>query len=169
MAAGTVDFSVHGPFVVPLQPGRFVDKPGARGLWGSSLSQFAAGRGCYVFALSHRVGGMTPLYVGKTAASFRQECFNDKNLLALSKVLQERSGRLILFLVTYLHKRGAVNKAAIRDLEQQLIGLAAKREPDLLNVHGTRQQTILRIAGVLNSRVGQPSRAAQAFRKTFAL
>ena len=170
MPVKIVDFSVHGPYVVPTDELRNVDEGKVRDAFGDNTKMLSAAKGCYVFAL--RSGrGITPLYVGRTTrASFQTECFNHKNLKDLNRALEVERGTLLLFLVKYEKSgRGADNLSAIEALETQLIGMALERNPGILNTHGARPKTVPRIHGVLNSARGRPPKPAQEFKRMMAL
>ena len=163
-----VEFVPNGPIEVRLVPRwRAVDPDGLDAFW-TERPKLAGAVGCYVFAIGHS-GGLKPLYVGQTTRSFKNECFSANNQLRLNKALQARPGRLVLFLLAY-DKRGpgALNKKAITDLENALIGLAFRRNPDLINKQGVGEP-VWRIRGVLRSGVGKPSSAASEFSKTLGL
>jgi hypothetical protein len=171
MPAKVVDFAVHGPFDVPIDRGaRTVNEEEVRGLFWDERRDLADAKGCYVFAI--RTGrGVKPLYVGRTTrANFRLECFTPKNQLDLNKAMREGRGTLLLYLVKYEKSgRGADNRSAIEALETQLIGVAAKRNPGILNTHGARPKSLPRIQGVLNSTRGRPTKPADDFKKMMAL
>ena len=78
-----VKFTIHGPFEVPTMPKKIkdgkitirkLDDVGAS-LWKEkNFSRYADKKGCYVFA-NAVTRGSTPIYVGRTNKSFKQECF----------------------------------------------------------------------------------------------
>ena len=171
----TYEFTVSGPFEVPVilagrnRDVRRIDDRRLPQWWNKRLlAALRSEIGCYVFGLS--VGrGIRPIYVGMTTRSFKSECFNALNLRRLEHCLADNRGTLVLFLVKYPRGRGRVSGKAIRKLEDQLIGLAYARNQDLLNKHGTREDRMPAIRGVLRSRQGQPSKAAGAFKRMIAV
>lgn len=170
----TVNFNAHGPFRLQRKgsPGaRILVAERARALWSESaeLRRLATARGCYVFATRHQGGGLIPWYVGMTARSFEQECFNPANLGRLNDGLFELTGQLVLMLIEYAGtERGTVMVTAAVALENQLIGLAHQRNQRLLNVHGKRIPRVLVIRGAMNSTT-RPSAAAKALKSALAL
>ena len=68
------------------------------------------------------------------AQTFRVECFSPKNLYELNLQL-DSPGTLLLFLIAPIGG-GRTGAATIKDLERYLIGLAAVRNPDLINTTG---------------------------------
>lgn len=166
-----VDFSVHGPFEVPVDSLRSIHEEKVRKEFWEANEELSGTKGCYVFAL--RSGrGIKPLYVGRTTrASFRRECFNDKNQNDLNRAMRNTRGTLLLFLIKYEKSgRGADNRSAIEALETQLIGEAAKKNVSILNTHGARPKSVPRIKGVLNSQErGRPTKAAQDFKRMLDL
>jgi|HubBroStandDraft_6_1064221.scaffolds.fasta_scaffold196599_2 hypothetical protein len=171
----TINFRAHGPYEVHRKGsrnGRIIDVAAARILWESTatLQRLALAKGCYVFATRHQGGGVVPWYVGQTAVGFAKECFNPANHLRINDALFAESGQLVLLLVEYLTTRGAINRTAITELENRLIGLAYKRNPRLINIHGTRVQPprVLAIIGAMNS-TARPSRSAVTLKKALGM
>lgn len=64
--------------------------------------------------------------------------------------------------------KGAPNLKALGELEDFLIQTAVTRNPNLLNVKGTKRAN-WSIAGIVRSGVGKPSEAAQELRRTLGL
>lgn len=171
----TIKFKAHGPFEVRRKGSfnaRIIDPYAARILWDANptLERLARAKGCYVFATRHQGGGIVPWYVGQTAASFQRECFNPANHLRINDALFETSGQLVLMLVEYVQTRGAINRTAITELENRLIGLAYKRNPELINIHGTRVRPprVLTILGAMNSSA-RPSASARALKRILGM
>jgi hypothetical protein len=131
------EFEAYGPHEVPVQQShRWVDED-RLGTWWSETDRvdLANRRGCYVFAMRHGRGTL-PAYVGMTAVQrFRSECFSPRNLKELNKLLAATHGTLVLYLVAPVGA-GPTGKETIKDLERYLIGLAAVRNPNLINIKG---------------------------------
>lgn len=157
------EFVPQGPFQVPTwgRPGaRQIDQERAREFWTDGFEELGDARGCYVFTLS-RPRTHLPIYVGSTSRTFRQECFSHRNLAYISWGMRNTRGRLHLFLLEYVSAgRGRASGRAILDLEARLIGLAVRRNADLLNIHGVREAYILRVPGVLDPAHGRRSQSA---------
>ena len=83
-------------------------------------------------------------------------------------MLFDQSGRLVLILIEYVRKKGPLNGRAVLELENQLIGLAYKRNPDLINSHGTKVGHELVIRGAMNSR-SRASQSAKVLKATLGL
>lgn len=166
----TLKFNVEGPIEVPYYQGKAAKTIGpqdVRDFWDKN-QQYRARRGCYVFAI-RAGGGITPLYVGKATKSFKQEVFATDKLAKYQRGLADYlKGTPVLFLLIAPQKKGAPNKAVIKELEDYLIQTAVTVNPDLLNVRGTKREEYS-IAGVLRSGVGKPSKAARAFKNCMAM
>jgi hypothetical protein len=164
-----IDFVVHGPFKVPLNPGKksLDERRFRKGFWeeNEKIELLATAKGCYVFAIQTAHGAIIPWYVGMTARTFRGECPNLSNCLKIANDLVHRHGTIVMFLVVYQQGRGKPNLTAIHELETVLITSAYAKNPDLLNRKdvGTNKP-LVRIRGVLNPRAGKPSQSAQKFK-----
>jgi hypothetical protein len=160
-------FHVSQLFEVPIIRGskgyRQVDAKLSREL----LKEWSIAKGCYVFSL--RAGrGIKPIYVGKTDSNLCNEALNNRNLKNLNSFLNERKGSLVLQFLYEAPRKGKYSKKRIDDLEKMLIGFASRRNPNLLNVK-RRENSVVRIKGVLNSEAGKPSRAESMLRSTLGL
>ena len=159
-------FDISGPFKVPLYKGtagRIVDRETVAGFW-DHHRPLQNRHGCYVFGM--RAGkGYTPIYVGKAAKSFKQECFTDHKLAHYNKALADYvRGTPVLFFVSLPRGRGRTNTRAIGKLEKYLITTAEIANPNLSNVQN-RARDKWGIRGFLRSGKGKPSAAAKAFRQ----
>lgn len=165
------EFIVKGPFTVPIKrAGRFkdlkrIDKAALPNWWANlGRGNLAGARGVYVFGL-RRGGGIKPIYVGMTAGTFKNECFNGSNLHKLDGAILDEIGTLVLFLVRYPDHSGRVNKKLIEKLSQ-FIGMAFNKNPLLLNQRGTKEEERMPVVrGVLKSGQGKPSFGAKALKK----
>lgn len=157
-------FEVHGPFEVPTYLGaaaRLIRSDEGRKFF-TNYPALAKAAGCYVFGV--RAGrGIVPFYVGKATRNFEQECFAPDKINRYNEALVDYNrGSPVLFLVAHPARSGRRNGQAIGELEDFLIQNAVARNPDLLNVKGTRIQR-WGIAGVVRSGGGRRSAEAQAF------
>lgn len=105
----SVNFTIHGPFVVPTAPkkikGGIISIPQLKDvnatLWKSApFSEYANKKGCYVFA-NAVTRGSKPIYVGKTNISFKDECFSTHKKAMLNDFLAcaTKTGLQIYFVV----------------------------------------------------------------------
>ena len=165
-----VNFVVIGPFDIPVikgaHGGRLLDHKTAlrRKVAEEAGNQKINGPGCYVFACSAPRGAF-PVYVGKATKSILNEAFNDRNINNLNHfLLNRRKGRLQLFAV-YQQKVRLLqgNSKIISGIEEFLIGYAALRNRNLLNIHGN-SDAMWSIAGVANHGSGNPGTSALAFK-----
>jgi hypothetical protein len=163
-----VNFIVNGPFEVPS--GRegpngayFVDEKRLRDLIESSHETICK-PGCYVFACSSSRGSI-PVYVGKAKSNILTEAFNDRNIKNLNRYMNSRRrGKLQIFAIHQqrIH-HGEGNKDVIAEIEEFLIGHASRRNPGLLNIHGTGPTRWV-IEGFANHKGGRPEAAVVAFK-----
>jgi len=164
------EFEVLGPFDVPVYRGRkgrivrseegdaFFEKHGA----------LKSRRGCYVFAM--RAGkGITPTYVGKATKTFSQECFTAHKLGKCNQTLVDYlKGTLVMFLIVAPIGKGRPATNQITELEDFLIQTGVARNPDLLNVKGTKRAD-WSIKGLLRARRGRRTAASSAFKSAMSL
>jgi len=159
-------FEIYGPYDVPRK-GRWVRRSRAdkRQFWKmvkEDESSLPDACGCYLFAIRGKVW-----YVGLAERqSFCSECFSGHKLLQYNEALQSVSGNPSLYLIPKVtpgdrFARPSINgHKDIRLLENLLIGVALRRNPNLQNVRGTKLLREMNVPGVLNSRQGQ-ARAAR--------
>lgn len=164
-------YEVHGPFVVPRESG-LVARESLRYFW-DTVDEFAQGLsgacGCYVFGLK-AAKGRRPWYVGRTNnQGFRQECFAHHKLTNYNEVLHAHKGTPELYLVARVTARGRFcapqSAEDVHFLEQFLISLALRRNPELKNRARTRLLCNLVVPGLINSPRGNPGADATALRK----
>ena len=129
------EFEAHGPYEVPVdRRTRFVAEDELKAWWSTSdRVELTREKGCYVFAMRQGRGTL-PAYVGMTALRFEAECFSDRNLNQLNHLLLTH-GTLMLYLIAPVGP-GKTGRDTIHDLERYLIGLAAVRNPNLINIQG---------------------------------
>jgi hypothetical protein len=111
-----------------------------------------------------------PIYVGKATKSFRQECFAPHKIAchygpALSNA---GKGTPVIFLVVLERKKGKVNKRAIAKVESFLIQNAMKKNPNLSNIKGKKEEHWI-IEGVIRSGKGKTPSAAKKFKSAVGL
>jgi hypothetical protein len=170
-----VNFVVIGPFDVPTikgnNGGRILER---KQELKSAVQKVAADSkicnpGCYVFSCTASRGSI-PLYVGKATRNILAEAFNERNINNLNHFLLNRQrGRIQLYAI-YQKKVKMLfgNPDLISQIEEFMIGFAARRNRDLLNIHGTGVGN-WSIAGVVNNGSGKPDAAARAFRKMMGM
>jgi hypothetical protein len=132
----------------------------------SSLG-FLGLRGCYIFGTRVAHGVIHPYYVGKTAKSFGQECFQPHKIEKYNDTLHHAPhGTPLMLFVVPKATRGAFNEKSLAALEQYLIGLAYQTNPDIQNLHGLPKPMFL-IEGVQKAKMGPKGPALTAFLRTF--
>lgn len=163
-------YTVEGPVLVPTRKAKVakvVDREALGGFW-EYHGDVANRRGCYIFAI--RSGrGIMPLYVGKATKTFRQEVFALHKLEKYGRALADcRKGNAVLFFLVAPASKGATNLNTLRELEDFLIQTAVARNPNILNVRGTKRENWA-IAGVVRGGVGKPSHAARDLRRALRI
>lgn len=135
----SVNFTIHGPFPVPTKNHKIKGgKVSIRqldikaDLWKQEpYSEFAEKKGCYVFA-NAVTRGSTPIYVGLTNRTFKEECFAIAKKTMLNDFLAgaSKTGPQIYFVVA-----GKKNCCEEIDLcETFLIQKCKEANENLLNV-----------------------------------
>lgn len=172
-----MEFKVHGPFDVP-RVGNLIARriPDQRVLW-DQVEEVAPGLssaiGCYLFALRGVVW-----YVGMAGRqSFMRECLTVHKQALFNEALQKvPNAKPKLFLLPKISSGGvfrtpsAQNHPVIESVESVLIGMAIKRNPDLLNIRGTKLLRDVNVPGVINNRQGQATaNSVKALRKALGL
>ena len=163
-------FSPEGPFEIPFYQGsggRTITDDNIQEFWKKN-GEYAERRGCYVFGM--RAGsGLTPGYVGMATKSFKGEVFAPHKLSRYQQFLADYAkGTPVMFFVVAPRTRGALNVSHVKDLEKFLIELGVARNPDLLNVKGTKQAE-WGITGVVRRPSGKPSASARHFKKLMGI
>lgn len=127
--------------------------------------------GCYVFSLQNR-----PWYVGMASKqSFAQECFTDHKINLFNQALsQYKRATPYLYFLSRMTPAGNFSLPSknghkdIEFLETMLIGQGVSRNPELLNIKGTKLLRELNVPGIINSKKGQTSsHAVQELRGIF--
>jgi len=167
-------YHVHGPFEIPtVKKGkkRLISRHLTRDFWDKieGPSDLRDRKGCYLFAM--RAGkGTRPWYVGMTTARFRSECFQDHKRKHFESVLEEyQRATPVMFFVVLEPRPGRQPTDEISEMEDYLISVALKKNPELCNVKGTRGVESWSISGVKGGGKGKPSTAAQEFSAAIGL
>ena len=167
-------FDVHGPFLVPLDkiPAKKKKMQYFQVACNEKLDVFweqnemANEKGCYVFVNSV-AGGVTPIYVGKTNVSFRNEIFTPHKRVLLNQFINTTSKKgLRVFFIT--PQSNADMKKIIDEIESYLIIQAKRANEELLNEKKTAPKWS--IAGIYGeTKIGKPSKAVSALKKSLKL
>src|SRR5580658_6073510 len=148
----STSFRTRGPFEIRLVKNKRLIRPGCPEFrFKPKVDELASQRGCYLFAI--RAGkGITPVYIGKATKNFKQECFAPSKIAYHygPALLEYKKGRPALFLVVLKRTKGKVNKRAIAKVELFLIQNAMKKNSDLSNIKGKREER-WSIGGVIRS------------------
>ena len=130
--------------------------------------------GCYVFGI--RAGkGIKPWYVGQAnKTTLVKEALNSSNREKYNKLLDDRSGTPVLFLLPRMtpeQNRFAkptskeVGLKSIHFLEEWLIASALQRNPELVNDKKTFFLRELSVKGIFNARHGEATTPSTALKK----
>ncbi|MBO4829156.1 MAG: hypothetical protein J5534_06940 [Fibrobacter sp.] len=170
----SVSFDVYGPFEVPYD--RTPAKNGKKQYFEipckENLTPFwencgmAEETGCYVF-VNIVTSGSTPVYVGKTNNSFKNEIFASHKRVLLNKFLNTTSKKgLHVFFITTSSKADVED--IIGDIESYLIIQAKRANENLLNEKNTTPKWS--ISGIYGeSKIGKPTMAARMLKKSLKL
>ena len=170
----SVSFDVHGPFMVPYD--KIPAKNGKKQYFEipckENLAAFwkncgmAERTGCYVF-VNIVTSGSTPVYVGKTNNSFKNEIFASHERVLLNKFLNTASKKgLHVFFITTSSK--ACVEDIIGDIESYLIVQAKRANEDLLNEKNTTPKWS--IPGIYGeTKIGKPSMAVRKLKSSLKL
>ena len=136
-----VNFTIHGPFDVPTKPKKIkggkitIRQLGDVGafLWkDKDFSKYANKKGCYVFA-NAVTRGSTPIYVGKTNKSFKQECFATAKKAMLNDFLARAAKTgLQVYFVLLNNRKDCSDEIDL--CETLLIQKCKKANENLLNI-----------------------------------
>ncbi|MDD9982288.1 MAG: hypothetical protein OXU81_13170 [Gammaproteobacteria bacterium] len=110
--------------------------------------------GCYIFTIRNGRNHM-PWYVGKAETqSFSRRFQSQDHGRLLNDLSENYHGRLVILLLPALTPGGKFrmpqSTQAIRELETMFIGMALKKNPDLLNVQGAALLRDMYVPGVIN-------------------
>ena len=136
-----VNFTIHGPYDVPTKNKKIkggkttIRQLGDVGasLWKDKIfSKYADKKGCYVF-VNAVTRGSTPIYVGRTNKSFKNECFATAKKAMLNDFLTEASKTgLKVYFIVLNHRKDCFEEIDL--CETLLIQKCKKANPYLLNV-----------------------------------
>ena len=108
-------------------------------------------------------------HVGKATTNILKEAFNPRNLNNLAEYINSRRrGKLQLYIVYQERVHGEANKGAIAEIEEFIIGHAARRNPNLINIHGTGPSD-WSISGLANNGRGNPGQSVQQFKQMLGI
>ena len=131
--------------------------------------------GCYIFAIRNG-GNYRPMYVGKAEIQSFARRFLGQDHGRLLTNLSEKKGTLVVLLLAALTSGGKFKKAPKRPpqeihvLESMLIGWALRKNPKLLNIHGTTLLRDMYVPGVINPCQGDGAfGSVQALRNALGL
>ena len=156
----------YGPFDIPKSSkGRIAaDKVSMFQFWdevNKKHENLVEAIGCYIFSI--RAGrGLLPWYVGLAEKRpFCKECFAIHKLLNYNEAIASRKGTPVLTLLPRFTATGRYAKpsknghADIQLLEKMLIGMAIRRNSNLLNIKNTKLLKEMIVPGVLNTPRGR--------------
>ena len=173
-----MNFEVHGEFGISITHGRRIDRSSISAFWqevDKNVPGLSGANGCYLFGVSSSGADMTmPWYVGMTTKSFKSECFQPHKILYYDDALHEyQRGGPMMFLMpkrTPTGRFAGSGKAKdIQFLEKFLIGVALKRNPDLLNKRDTKMYKEIYVPGLVNASRGNPGAAARRLKKSLGM
>ena len=172
-----MDFEVNGPFFLTRAKGIIDSSAAAKKQFWQDIETQHTGLpdacGCFVFAIKANRGTL-PWYVGKAERlSFKQECLSPHKVTHFNRAVAGRtSSAPVIYLLPHLtaggkYKSPATAKAdhqAVQKLESLLIGMAFSKNPDLLNIKGTKWLRELMVKGFINSKKakGGPAKELRA-------
>lgn len=167
-------YYLYGPLELPRGDDNLLNFDGydRTTMWADLESCTAIGLadacGCYVFAM--RAGrGIKPWYVGKSEKQpFKRECLTDDKIRKYNSVLSTaKKGTPLLYFYARTtmerHAWSAPSKSQHKDvqfLERMLIGLALKKNKNLINVRDTDHLRNMIVPGLLNTPKGKLSAQA---------
>lgn len=166
-----VQFVVKGPIDVPMRTGQH----GAKSIDDDELNELLKSNsdlskpGCYVFVCKSSAGSL-PIYVGKAEKkTIFDESFNFRNKYNLNNYFQKRlRGVLQLYIIHQVSVRNSQGSPVISEVEEFLIGMASRRNSNLINIHGTKPEG-WSIAGIKNNGKGKPDNSASEFKKMMGI
>lgn len=165
-------FQVAGPFPLYRTEAGLVDSSAlARRYYWDWIEENAPGLssacGCYIFSIRASRGSL-PWYIGKAERqSFQKECLTPHKVVHFNNALAGRKGKPELFFIPQVTRAGkyraptSSRRPAIRELESLLIGMAMNRNPDLLNIAGTKWLQQITVEGFLNTKKARSGASKQ--------
>ena len=172
-------FKVYGPYEIPRGNKGLIVKGSLDTFWDDIENEnegLTSACGCYVLATKTSGGTTaTPWYIGKAEKSkFSTESLNSDKIEKFNDALDDKKrAKPVLFLLAQITPAGKFRKPtagkrrAIGELESLLIGMAIKKNPDLINISGTKMLRDLEVIGFLNSKPLAKRGASKKLRDTF--
>jgi len=165
-----MNYFPYGPFDIPKTvKGRIdADKNSLAKFWNdvnAEKEDLSEAVGCYIFSV--RAGrGLLPWYIGLAEKqSFRQECFAIHKLVNYNETIAARKGTPVLTLLPKFTATGRYASQSknghgdIQFLEKMLIGLAVRRNSELVNIKNTRLLKEMVVPGILNTPRGRQKKS----------
>lgn len=138
--------------------------------WETGLAEAC---GCYLFAM--RAGkGLMPYYVGQACKrSLSKEALNSANIVKFNKILSNRNGTPVIFLLPMRTPSGKFRKQKKTNgglneldfLERWLIAAALEKNSTLINNKETYFLRNIHVSGIFNPRQGEATLASQELAK----
>jgi hypothetical protein len=169
-----VIFQPQGPFKVPTK-NRMIDRSALPEFWDEMdrvCPELPGARGCYIFVL--KAGrGAKPWYVGLSAKGcFKGEVLAHHKIVLMNEMMVGRKGTLLVYLLGHMTPSGRFRKKPIggksnqvRFMENALISMCLRRNPDLLNKKQTAYLRDMRVPGFMNDGRGARTREAKSLAK----
>jgi hypothetical protein len=156
-----MNFTIYGPYEIP-RDGNLItrDRYRRRQFWDvvdAEEAGLSEAIGCYIFSIRG-----IPWYAGSAQRQdFKHECFSAHKITQFDAALGKGKGRAFLHLIARKTPRDRFCKTTRREyrdvdfLENSLIGMALRRNPELQNVRGTAFLRDMHVPGVVNNRPGE--------------
>ena len=171
-------YATYGEFPVPRKKAakgkRVLDKENKSldGFWEDvekNVPGLSYACGCYVFCIKAATG-IRPWYVGQSKTGFRKECFQPTKINHYHEVINNtEKGTPVLIFVARLTPGDRFTKTLSESeanfVEQHLISLALRNNPELKNTKNTKLVKSVQIPGILNNPQGAPSSGATLLRQ----
>jgi hypothetical protein len=157
-----MQFQVYGPYWLSRLDNKLIsrNKIDRDAFWeevDGKVPGLSEACGCYVFRIAAGRGAK-PWYVGMAERqSFRSECLQPHKINIFNEASVGRRGTPELLFLPQVTAKGnfraptTARRPAIQQLESMLIGMAISRNPDLLNIKGTKMVRELEVEGFLNT------------------
>jgi hypothetical protein len=145
-------FQVFGPF--KCKKDAIADRVHQKSVWQEIEERFPGlsnAHGVYLFSLRNK-SNYKPVYVGKTARTFKVEAFNSNNLVKFLAKLKGQKGTLCLHLLAkpkLIHSGFAVVSGNQLDwMEVFILFLCRQKNPAMLNKSHTKFLSSVEISGI---------------------
>lgn len=166
-------FEPFGPYDIQLRA-PIIQKELQAEVYAKLGDDVASGCGCYIYGLSSSGGSrITPWYVGKARQShIGDECSTADKADKINSVIKNFNYvryEIKLFILARMTSTGRISKPTkadgmteIDELESLLIGMALRRNSDLINVQGTKIYRQMIVPGLINSPRGRQTDPVKA-------